>query len=221
VGDQPKVRILVADPQALFRDAISTALGAEEDLRVVSLLEDPFEAARRIERGGIDVALVERSLLSFDETRFPVGYEMQNRGCRLIVLAEPHDENALDLAVDLGASGFLTKDAPLSDLFGAIRSVNGGETVIPPRQLGGVLRRLQRRRPSDHYGQGTTRLTRRERQVLALLGQGADDRAIAQKLVISPQTARTHIQHALPKLGVHSRREAAALVARGELIEEL
>jgi len=221
LGDTTEIRILVADPQALFRDAISTALEAEDDLVVAGLADDMFEALRRIERGAIDVALVESSMVSLGGIRFPFASQTRNAVCRLIVLAEPDDESALVRAVDLGASGFLTKDAPLAELFGVVRSVNRGETVIPPRQLGGVLRRLQyRQRFSDRLRAGGLRLTRRERQVLTLLGEGADDKAIARLLVITPQTARTHIQHALPKLGVHSRQEAAALVARGGLLEE-
>ena len=141
MGDTTEIRILVADPQALFRDAISTALEAEDDLVVAGLADDMFEALRRIERGAIDVALVESSMVSLGGIRFPFASQTRNAVCRLIVLAEPDDESALVRAVDLGASGFLTKDAPLAELFGVVRSVNRGETVIPPRQLGGVLRR--------------------------------------------------------------------------------
>jgi two-component system nitrate/nitrite response regulator NarL len=88
--------------------------------------------------------------------------------------------------------------------------------------LGALLARLiRRRREQDEAIRRMSRLTRREKEVLALLAGGADNDAIAQALVISPQTARTHIQNVLGKLGVHSRLEAAAFVMQNGILDEL
>jgi two-component system nitrate/nitrite response regulator NarL len=88
--------------------------------------------------------------------------------------------------------------------------------------LGPLLSRLiLRRREQDDALRRAGRLTRREREVLALLAEGGDNDAIAQRLVISPQTARTHIQNVLSKLGVHSRLEAAAFVIQNGILEDL
>jgi two-component system nitrate/nitrite response regulator NarL len=88
--------------------------------------------------------------------------------------------------------------------------------------LGPLLKRLiVRRREQDEALRRMSRLTRREREVLALLAEGADNDGIAQALVISPQTARTHIQNVLSKLGVHSRLEAAAFVVQNGILDEL
>jgi two-component system nitrate/nitrite response regulator NarL len=88
--------------------------------------------------------------------------------------------------------------------------------------LGALLSRLiVHRRQQDEALKRMARLTRREREILALLAEGADNDAIAQELVISPQTARTHIQNVLGKLGVHSRLEAAAFVLQNGIMEDL
>ena len=100
--------------------------------------------------------------------------------------------------------------------------VHRGDTLVPPTMLGPLLTGLLRRkRDHDEAFERITRLTVREREVLALLAQGSDNDSIARALVISPQTARTHIQNILGKLGVHSRLEAAAFVTRSGMLQNL
>jgi len=115
----------------------------------------------------------------------------------------------------------LTKESPLSELIYASRAIDRGETVVPPRMLGPLLTRLiHRRSERDDAMRRVSLLTRREREVLALLAEGADNGGIAAALVISPETARTHIQNVLNKLGVHSRLEAAAFVRETRVLLE-
>jgi DNA-binding NarL/FixJ family response regulator len=140
---------------------------------------------------------------------------------RVLVLTGEEDQGTLVEAVEAGANGYLTKECPLAELIAAARAVHRGETLIPGRMLGALLARLiRRRREHEAAARMIGHLTRRERQVLALLADGADNDAIAQTLVISPQTARTHIQNILGKLGVHSRLEAAAFVIQTGIFAE-
>lgn len=215
------IRILLADRHSLFRDAVRGALEGESDLQVVCDAETDLETIARAERTLPDVAVVESALMSFDGRPTSVLAE-HAPGCRIIVLTDAEDEDVLLQAVEAGAAGFLTKSAPLSVLVDAIRSVVRGDTVIPPHLLGGLLHRLVNQRAlQDQARRHLQRLTRRERQVLALVAQGANSEAIAEELTISPQTARTHIQNVLSKLGVHSRLEAAALVTKHRILSEL
>ena len=125
-------------------------------------------------------------------------------------------------AMEAGASGYLTEGAALGDLVDATKAVFRGEALVPPRLLATLLNKLIRhRRERDEAIFLLSQLTRRERQVLAMLARGADNRAIAEALAISPDTARTHIQNLLGKLGVHSRLEAAAFAVRKGLHEDL
>lgn len=216
------VRVLIADEHSLFREAVRMALQSEPELEVVAEAHDGLQAAAEAERTLPDVAIVDAKLPNGDGIRATSLIRAVAPDCRVLVLNDGDDLRTLVAALQAGASGFLTKEAPLGELIDATRVVHRGETYIPPRVLGDLLTWLMRRR--QEQGEALRRaalLTRREREVLAILAEGGNNDAIAQALVISPQTARTHIQNVLGKLGVHSRLEAAAFVRRNELVEEL
>jgi DNA-binding NarL/FixJ family response regulator len=140
----------------------------------------------------------------------------------VIVFSGQEDERVLLEAMEAGASGYLSKEAPLADLINAARAVHRGEALVPPRMLGALLQRIiHRRRERDEALKRMTNLTRREREVLGFLALGADNDMIAQRLVISPETARTHVQNVLGKLHVHSRLEAAAFVTQNGILDDL
>jgi DNA-binding NarL/FixJ family response regulator len=110
----------------------------------------------------------------------------------------------------------------VAELVEAIRSVSRAEISIPSRMLTGLVRQLlTRRRERNDALSRFSRLTRREREVLGCLTDGADNEAIARSLVISPETVRTHIQNILAKLGVHSRLEATVFVRQQGLMKDL
>jgi len=220
-ADEP-IRILLADQHALFREALRTGLENEEDLRVVAQAKSGPEAVSEADRTVPHVAIRDADLPSGDAA--PTIAELKERvpRCGVLVLGADEDSRRLVDLLDAGANGYLTKQAPLAELVQATRAIHGGDTLIPPRMLGPLLTTLlQRRREHDHAHDRLSRLTRREREVLALLAGGADNDAIADVLVISPQTARTHIQNILGKLAVHSRLEAAAFVTQNGILPEL
>ena len=220
--EDARVRILLADEQSLFRDAVKIVLESQPDFEVVAEARDGLQAVSEAERVGPDVALLDATLPNCDGVRAAALISDQVPECRIMILAEEEDQELLVDAVEAGASGFLTKAAPLEELIEAARAIHAGETLIPRRMLGALLGRLiRRRREQDDALRKAGRLTRREREVLALLAEGADNDGIARALVISPQTARTHIQNVLGKLDVHSRLEAAAFVMQNGILEEL
>lgn len=222
VAEGEWIRILLADGQSLFREAVKVVLESERGLKVVAEAGDGLEAVAAAERSQPDVALIDMNLANCEGIRATYLITERVPACAVCVLAEEEDEGALVDAVEAGATGFVTKESPLSELIGAARALHAGETLLPPRMLGPLLSRLiQRRREQDEAHRKTSALTRREREVLALLADGADNDGIAQTLVISPQTARTHIQNVLGKLGVHSRLEAAAFVVQNGIMDML
>jgi DNA-binding NarL/FixJ family response regulator len=222
VNDGAEVRILLADGHSLFREALSTALTAEPDLLVVGEARDGLEAVAEAARTEPQVAVLDAELPNCDGVRAASLIRDRLPGCRIVLLAADEDPDILASAVEAGASGYLTKASPLTELVDAIRSVHRGDTLIPSRMLGSLLEQLIRRRQDhDEALRRLSRLTSREREVLTLLAQGGDNDSIAQVLVISPQTARTHIQNVLVKLGVHSRLEAAALAIQNGLLGEM
>jgi DNA-binding NarL/FixJ family response regulator len=222
VNDGAEVRILLADGHSLFREALSTALSAEPDLLVVGEARDGLEAVAEAARTEPQVAVLDADLPNCDGVRAASLIRDKLPDCRIVILAADEDPDTLASAIEAGASGYLTKASPLTDLVDAIRSVHRGDTLVPSRMLGSLLERLiLRRQDHDEAVRRLSRLTSREREVLTLLAQGGDNDSIAQVLVISPQTARTHIQNVLVKLGVHSRLEAAALAIQNGLIGEM
>jgi DNA-binding NarL/FixJ family response regulator len=131
---------------------------------------------------------------------------------KIVAVTALHDTRAVGEAIRLGFSGYVTKDVPLSQFVQAIQSVIDGQVVVahqaPPSE-----------RPEDPEAEFLLRqLTRRERDVLRLLGEGAGGPEIARRLSVSQNTVRTHVQNILTKLQVHTRLEAVAFAARhGEL----
>jgi DNA-binding NarL/FixJ family response regulator len=216
------VRILLAVEQSLFRDAVKSVLEQEPDFQVVAVAPDGFQAVAEAERTSPDVAIVDTNLPNFNGIRSTSRIKANVPNCKVLVLSTEEDPLVLTAAVEAGASGFLTKDCPIGELIDATRAIYLGDTLIPPRMLGGLLTSLSRpRRAKDDALRRISQLTRREREVLVLLAEGARNDAIARALVISPQTARTHIQNVLGKLGVHSRLEAGALARHNGIIKDL
>ena len=208
-----RVRILLADEQALFREAVRLALENEDDFEVVAEARDGFQAVADAERTSPRVAVLDAHLPSSDGIQTAWLIRQRVPGCEVVIVSDREDRRILERALEVGARGFVTKSSPMSELLSVMRAVHRGETLVPSRMLGDLLGGLMRRRnEQDDAFRRVSRLTRREREVLHLLVDGSGTEAIARALVISPQTARTHIQNILAKLGVHSRLEAAALV---------
>ncbi len=216
------IRVLLADEQSLFRQAVKVVLSNEDDLSVVGEAADGLQAIAEAERVRPDVALLDAGLPNCDGIRATQQISLRVPDCRVVVFSAQQDEQVLVQALEAGASGYLSKSSPLVDLIEATRAVHRGEALVPPDMLGALLHRLiHRRRERDDALKRMSRLTRREREVLVLLAKGGDNDGIAQRLVISPETARTHIQNVLGKLDVHSRLEAAAFVTQNGILDDL
>ena len=219
---QEPVRILVGDEQSLFRQAVRIALEKEADLRVVAEARDGLDAVAQAARTRPDVALLHASLDRSDAIVTTGLIKDREPNCKVLVITDEEDPNTLREAVEAGANGYLTKGSPVSELIDAVRTVSRGEMLVPPRMLGQLFEGLfARRRKQEAALRRVSRLSARERQVLSLLSSGAGNESIGRALVISPLTARTHIQRVIKKLGVHSRVEAAMLVTQFGAIEDL
>lgn len=220
--NQARLRVLIANGQSLFREAVRASLESQDDLAVVAEAADGVMAVAQAERSRPDVAIIDGQLSGCNGIQTTYLIKERLPRCKVILLGDVQDEAELIAAVEAGASGYFTKETPLAVVIEAARAVHRGETLVPSRMLGTVLDHLtDRRTEKDAAIRRLSRLTSRERQVLALLSEGAGNEAIADALVISPHTGRTHIQNILSKLGMHSRLEAAAFVIQNDLVETL
>ena len=220
--ERDEIRILLADAQPLFVDAVRSAMEAESDLRVVATARDGMQAVEDAERERPDVAVVDLDLPNGDGLQSTRLITELVPDCRVLILAEHEEAEPLLRAIQAGASGFLARSSLLRELVEAARRLRSGMMAIPDHLLPGLIKALvQRRRERMDAMPRMSALTGRERQVLGLLASGAGNELIGQLLVISPETARTHVRNALAKLGVHSRLEAVAFMTRTGILEEL
>jgi DNA-binding NarL/FixJ family response regulator len=201
----PDVVVVSSDP--LLRSALPLALEAHDGGQltvtgVADVTQTPVNGSSPVvvlDVDGVDGAPAESAAMA------------AAGGRRVLVLNGRADVTTLVACLEAGALGYQTKDLDLPGLAAAVAAVSAGEAVVPRHMLGGLLRGLiDRRRQDDDKVRRYNTLTKREREILGLLGRGEDQDGIATSLVISPQTARTHIQNVLTKLEVHSRMEAVA-----------
>lgn len=216
------IRIVLADGQTLFREAVRTTLEREPGLTVVAVAGDGRQAVIESERHRPDVVILTDGLPDRDGIQVTHLIRKRNPDTRVVFLADDEDNDLVIAALEAGANGYLTKTCVLTELIEATRVVSRGETLVQSRTLGRLIERLMHRRTERTNGmRALSRLTRREREVLALLAAGGNNKSIGQALYISPQTARTHVQHVLSKLGVHSRLAAAAFAMQDGIRDEL
>lgn len=222
MGAATKLQVLIADEHGIFRDALRAAFEREPDLQIVGEAAEGPEAVTAVERTRPDVAILSATLTTYSGVRASCMIRERAPECRTIVLADVQDQRQLTDGLGCGASGYLTKDCSVDELVGAVRAVARGETLIPPVMLGPLLTNLlDRRREHEHALLKLSELSPREREVLGLVARGHKTTRIAETLVISPETARTHVQNILAKLGLHSRLEAAAFVIENGLLDHL
>jgi two-component system, NarL family, nitrate/nitrite response regulator NarL len=219
----PAIRILVADEQQLFRDAIRMALESQPDLRVVAEAGTGLQAVTDAQRTRPDVVLVCLTLPVVDGFRATRLITERLPRCRVLLLADDEEPGLLAEALVAGATGYLTKDSPVEEVIAATRTVHEGGTVFPERLLGAVLTwLLPRRRAGAVVPAGPlSSLSRRENQVLVLMAQRADNREIGSALGMGSDRAQRHIRNILQKLGLETRLDAAAFLMRAGVLEDL
>ncbi|MEJ2597579.1 MAG: response regulator transcription factor [Anaerolineales bacterium] len=205
------IRVVVVDDHAMVRRGLASFLRITPDIHLIGEAADGQQAIQVIENTQPDVVLMDLVMPVMDgietihqiRSRFPA--------IQVIALTSFSDQDMVQKAIREGASGYLLKNVSGEDLAEAIRSACAGQVTLAPEVIRDFILSKQQRSPGES-------LTKREREVLALLVKGRSNPEIASSLTISRSTARAHVSNILAKLGVSNRAEAVAMALRNKLV---
>ena len=215
------IRVLLADDHHLFREGLANILDAQPDFRVVGEANDGLEVLIKARKLVPDLILMDIGMPGCDGVEATQRIKEELPDIVIVMLTVRNEDDKLFEAIKNGAQGYLLKSIRSRELLSMLRGAVRGEPAITP-ELGGRMleefRRLSHQAPSVAEEEVTS-LTRREQEVLSLVAQGATDREIADALVISIHTVKSHMRNILSKLHLGQRHEAALYALREGLIQ--
>ena len=205
-----RIRVLVVDDHPIVRQGLVAYLGTRDDITVVGEAADGHGAVAAAARLRPDVVLLDLVMPRMDGVEATRRLRELVPDTRVLVLTSFAAEDQVMDAVRAGAAGYLLKDVEPADISAAIGAVHRGDAFLHPEAAAHVIAAVH------HDGQvpGVEQLTARERDVLALIGEGRSNREIAQELTVTEKTVKTHVSNILRKLGVRDRTQAALIAAR-------
>ena len=216
-----RIRVVVVDDQPLVRMGLRTLINSEDDLELVGEAEDGRSGLDLVRRVRPDVVLMDIRMPRLDGIAAlrAIAADPALTEVRVIVLTTfETDEHVFD-ALQAGAAGFLIKDSEPADMLRAVRLAAAGESLLSPSVTRRVIASFSARGPVDRSGhERLGDLTEREREVLALIGEGLSNHEIGTRLVVSPATARTHVSRAMTKLGARDRAQLVVIAYQSGLV---
>jgi len=215
------IRVVVADDQALVRAGFVSLVSSADDLEVVAEATDGAEALAAVHAHHPDVVLMDVRMPTMDgliATR-AISQDESLEGTRVLMLTTYELDEYVFEALRAGASGFLTKDVEPADLREAIRVVATGHALLSPSVTRRVVDAFAGGSATPRSPERLEVLTGREREVLELVGRGLSNDEIAERLYLSPLTAKTHVSRMIGKLGVRDRAQLVVIAYETGLID--
>jgi DNA-binding NarL/FixJ family response regulator len=214
------VAILIADDQTLVRAGLRMIVEAAEDLRVVAEAKDGIEAVEATRRTRPDIVLMDIRMPRMDglEATRQIIAGSDHPPQLLMLTTFDLDEYVFD-ALQAGASGFLLKDAPPEQLVAGIRVVAQGDSLLAPSITRRLIESFVHDRKHAHKPAELDELTTRELEILGLIARGLSNAEIAEQLVVSPTTVKTHVARVLSKLGLRDRVQAVVLAYETGIVQ--
>jgi DNA-binding NarL/FixJ family response regulator len=202
------IRVVLADDQLLFREALHSLLAAQPDIQIVGEAGDGEGAVQLVTELHPDVVLMDVQMPTLDGVAATRRIQEIYPGCHIIMLTTFDDDEYVFEGLRAGAIGYLLKDAPAKRLIEAIHSAARGETFLQPSIAAKVVAELNRQTPISSQKGLIEPLTAREIDILRMIARGRSNREIAEELVITEGTVKNHVTSILGKLSVRDRTQA-------------
>jgi len=206
-NDQVSIRLLSVDSHPLFREGIRAMIASQRDMALVAHASDGKEAVVRFREHRPDITLMEARLPDLGGIEALITIRAAYPDARIIMLTTLEGDVEVQRALEAGASGYLLKNMPSTELLQAIREVHRGKKRIPSELVAQLVEHM-----GDHN------LTVREVEVLKQLSEGNRNRDIGVRLCISESTVKVHMKHIIEKLGARDRTDAVTIAARRGII---
>ena len=215
----PKIRILLTDDHALFRQGIKTLLSAEPDMEIVGEASNGADAVAKAAESRPDVILMDIGMTGLSS--FEAGRQIRkNRPeSKILFLTMYDDEDYLVECMEVGAGGYVLKDSPAAQLVSAVRDVNRGGSYLSPRMLSQLVDDFRSRIKSAHRLPRFATLTTREREVLKVLAEGNSVKEIANSLKLSVKTVEAHKFNLMRKLDIHNKAQLVQYAIQKKIIQ--
>ena len=209
-----KIRILIIEDNRVLRDGLTVMLNGQADMRVVATIGSGNNVLVKASQTKPQIILLDVGLKNFNELSVVESVRKNHPDAKVIGMGFVPSQSDIVEFVAAGASGFILKDATVKEFLRTIRSVAGGEKVLPPSLTDSLFSHVVEIALRKRKGKRTSavRMTKREREIIALIADGLGNKEIAQQLNIATHTVKSHVHNIMEKLALHSRLQLAKFV---------
>jgi len=206
-----KTRIMIIEDNRVLRDGITTMLNEQVDMHVVATIGSGNEILVKASQKTPNIILMDLGLKSFKESSAVASIRKNMPEVKVIGMGFVPTQSDIVEFVEAGALGFILKDATVKEFLGTIRSVAQGIKVLPPPLTGSLFSYIIERAAKDGKGKlsSAVRMTKREREITALIADSLSNKEIAQQLNIATHTVKSHVHNIMEKLALHTRLQIA------------
>jgi DNA-binding NarL/FixJ family response regulator len=207
----PKIRILLIEDNRILREGISAMINKQQDVVVAAVSDGRDNTLLKARVVKPDVVLMDLGLDSQNSLDIVQSVKKEFPDIKIIGMSLAPTQADIMEFVQAGAEGFILKDATVEDVVKTIRAVAGGQTVLPPQMTESLFFQVAEHAilNGKRKLRGATRMTQREKEIIALIVDGMSNKQIAAKLNIAPFTVKSHVHNILEKLALHSRLQIA------------
>lgn len=210
------IKVVIVDDHALIREGIKKLLELEDGIEIVAVAQDGEDALEKIATFRPDVVLLDINMPKMNGIECLKQIKSKYTKTKVIMLTIHEDSEYLIKTINIGAEGYVLKDADVSSLVKAIQKVVSGDIYIHPT-LSNVLVKAYKRKDDEEEDDLIAGLTRREYEVISLISKGFNNKEIGQELYISEKTVKNHVSNIFKKINVNDRTQAALFALKNNI----